>query len=362
LQRQTGGFGHKSGQKSQVQCAGANPKVTEMCPVSKTKRHSQQVRCFFYCVLLFSLAYFAILFLEKDTPSLQNQFQEVVNVVGAEKQEGLVVTSSLVKSLSSSQTTQRNLIQIGANDGVKGNNDEVQKFLRHPHTKAILVEGSPSVFKLLTKNIKKLYDPSLQRIIPVNALVCKEGQKMLFYSVDTQKLKQASTSSTINLPHWVEYQLASLEKTSILTGLKYYLLQKSKQFQKNVNAEEFIVKEYMNCVSFQQILAISSMAAKEIQVLAIDVEGYDANIMIESFKVPGLEPNLIIFEWKSTINLFPKEFNLVMETLHERGYTTNCKQVESDTKSNSLRVNDAGSDWSCGGKLGGGQDVYARKT
>lgn len=78
------------------------------------------------------------------------------------------------------------------------------------------------------------------------------------------------------------------------------------------------------------------MIAEEVEVLAVDVEGYDAQVVLESFKVQGFELDLVIFEWKIAIQLFKNKFNEVMETLHRRVYITNCKRPESG-------------DWACHG-------------
>jgi len=286
---------------------------------------------------------------QKDEQPLQQQ-QTMHNI--SQTQQNQKTHNVTLTQQNQTKDPYLNLLQIGANDGVTGNNNDVMNILKNPQSKAILVEGSPSVFKLLTKTVKDNYDKSLNRIVPFSALICEEGTKMLFYSLDTEKLKKASNSS--NLPHWVEYQLASLKKDSILSGLDFYLKSAIQRghFEQNTNAEDYIVEEYMDCVSFETILANSPMRIEEVQVLAIDVEGYDANVMLESFKVPELQPNLIIFEFKSAVKLFPKEFNRVIETLHNRGYSSNCRKF--------IRTIDAEnkSDWKCGP----GQDVYAYKN
>ena len=47
------------------------------------------------------------------------------------------------------------------------------EILKSPESKAMLVEGSPSVFKLLTINVKSWYDQTLQRIALLNTLMCE---------------------------------------------------------------------------------------------------------------------------------------------------------------------------------------------
>ena len=242
-----------------------------------------------------------------------------------------------------------NLIQIGANDGIKGNNKQVMRILNHADSRAILVEGSPSVFPLLTHNIQTKFDPSLTRIVPFQALVCEEGETKTFYILDASRFKAAinATNTNFALPHWVEYQLASLDKESIQNGVAFYIKTVLKK-QHSIQAEDFIIEESLKCVSFSTILTQSSMRPEEVNVLAVDVEGYDAHVILESFKMPHLEPDIIIFEHKSAMNLFPTEFNEVMKVLEQRGYQTNCNQSKSSGGNPS---------WVCSDK----QDVWARK-
>jgi hypothetical protein len=46
-----------------------------------------------------------------------------------------------------------------------------------------------------------LYDDTLKRIIPMNALVCEKGQSLPFFIIDDQKLKSETKQI---LPHWVK--------------------------------------------------------------------------------------------------------------------------------------------------------------
>jgi len=253
----------------------------------------------------------------------------------------------------------RNMIQIGANDGIKGNNNVVAKILKHPASRAILVEGNPSVFRMLEENVRAKFDATLKRIVPRNALICENGESKVFYSVDAEKLKAAR--KVHQLPHWVEYQIGSLDKSSTLGGLEYYLEQNTLPATATTagalppTASDFVREDLLECVSLSQLLlttppgssSSSGLRPHEVQVLAVDVEGYDANVVLQSFDVPGLEPELIVFEVKSAIHLFPSEFRAVMETLHQRGYeTTNCFPSPNTP-----------SEWKCGAD----QDVWARK-
>ena len=241
---------------------------------------------------------------------------------------------------SKKQKRSKNLLQIGANDGVTANVNFVQEILNDPESKAILVEGSPRIFQLLTKNVKTMYDETLKRIVPINAMVCEDGKQMTFYSPNLDKIRESGIK---NIPHWVEYQIGSLEKESLSRGLFFFLRDRHVSVK---SKQDFILQETINCISMASIITQSSLEADEIGLLAVDVEGFDAPLVLESFKIPGLEPDRVVFEHKSTTTLFPDEFNMVMETLMARGYKFNCHR---DPK--------AKGGWNCTG----GQDVVAVK-
>ena len=249
-------------------------------------------------------------------------------------------------SLRSKNRRSKNLLQIGANDGVKGNVKVVKALLNDPESSAILVEGSPQIYQLLVQNVKTLYDETQKRIVPINAMVCEDGKSMTFYSPNIDKIKEKTTHPNLVIPHWVRYQIGSLEEKSVIEGLNSWMLDRKDAFPSELSPEDFVRKESIDCISLASIITQSSLTADEIGVLAIDVEGYDAPVMLESFKVPGLEPDKVVFEHKSTTTFFPEEFNTVMETLEARGYKLDCH-----------RDPNAAGGWKCTG----GQDVHAVK-
>lgn len=215
------------------------------------------------------------------------------------------------------------LIQIGANDGKQGNVKIVKDILESENSRAVLVEGNPSVFQLLEQNVIFMYDDTLKRIIPMNALVCEKGQTLPFFIVDDQKLE--SEIKIRRLPHWVRYQISSLNRESIESGLAYFF--RIKQLTKTHNIDYYIKIQKIDCTSVEDIMSSHDIDAAEVDVVAIDTEGYDAHIMLQILKVANLKPHTIIFEYKSAINLYPIEFEEVMKGLESRGYITNCPEI-----------------------------------
>ena len=157
----------------------------------------------------------------------------------------------------------------------------VEWWLTESH--AVLVEESPSVFQLLTKSVHEEFDPTLKRIMPLNALICEEGQHKVFYGDDVDKLKAANVTRNLSLPHWVEYQISSLERKSTLQGLNRYFREARRHFPETVASEVFLKEDLLDCVSFETILAKSNMRAERVNVLAVDVEGFDPHVLLQSF-------------------------------------------------------------------------------
>ena len=76
-------------------------------------------------------------------------------------------------------------------------------------------------------------------------------------------------------------------------------------------------------MSSATIIDQSRMRANEVRTLAVDIEGFVINIQLTSFEVPGPEPDLLVFELKLGMKLFPKESDQVIFTLYKRGSVRN---------------------------------------
>lgn len=209
------------------------------------------------------------------------------------------------------------IVQIGANDGSpRGNDRTLRRLLADSRNEAVLVEGNPQVYELLLQTIAQTYQNS-PRIHPINALVCPEGKDFDFYVVNSNLKRDFP-----NAPHWVLYQISSLEKNSTMTGLNFYFQQKRVT---DKNAEDYISSMKIPCTPFAKILQSGNFEPKDVDVLAVDVEGHDANVLLEALKLPGFSPDMIIFESKGSQALFPDELEQVFQILDQRGYTTNCR-------------------------------------
>ena len=169
------------------------------------------------CIVLEVLGVGAALLILQASFSLEN---ETVNNL-----ERLMMST---KDTSTEETI--HLIQIGANDGsLKGNDHTVRKILAHNDTHAILVEANPQIYPKLLETVQTTYKGS-SRITPVNALICPESETKTFFVVDHEAIDKDFKRP----PHWLKYQLSSLEKDSITGGVQLFLnKKKGKNHPKN---------------------------------------------------------------------------------------------------------------------------------
>jgi FkbM family methyltransferase len=214
------------------------------------------------------------------------------------------------------------LVQIGANDGSNSANDDiVRNLLADDNTYALLVEPNPQVFDMLKSNIATMYN-NTARITPMNALVCPKGADLTFFVVN-EKLGEDYPDA----PHWVRYQLSSLKRESVAKGLQGFLnqMRRSQEF-KGSRAPAYIKDVTISCTPFLSVLEQGGFAPQDVDVLAVDTEGYDAKVVTSALIVPGFLPKTIIFEAKG---LPADERNALLDMLEGRGYTTDCPKVGS---------------------------------
>jgi hypothetical protein len=217
---------------------------------------------------------------------------------------------------------QTRLVQIGANDGSNsGNDDTIRKLLSAKSTHALLVEPNPQVFEMLKSTIATEYNNATTRIKPMNALVCPKGADLTFFVVHNEKLVEDYP----NAPHWVRYQLSSLNLESVITGIRGFLSQMRKGGKfKGSRARTYIQNVTIACTPFLAVLEQGGFAPRDVDVLAVDTEGYDAKVVTNALQVPGFLPRTIIFEVKG---LPVDERDALLDILEERGYSTDCPKV-----------------------------------
>jgi FkbM family methyltransferase len=180
-------------------------------------------------------------------------------------------------------------IQIGACDGVTS--DPIYQFVVRNHEKisGIVIEPLDDYFKELQKNYDKF-----PNIIPVNAAIHNTEDQMVIHRVDPKAMKL--------LPAWSK-------------GIASFDLNHHKHSGIPSSA---IISQMARCISLRKLL--EECQVKQIDLLQIDTEGYDAEI-IQNIDFDYIKPKIIRYEHGLHDGVMSKEkFIKVAELLHKNGY------------------------------------------
>jgi len=172
------------------------------------------------------------------------------------------------------------IIQIGANDGKRF--DELNFFIKKFNTKAILIEPIQKNFLELKNNYK-----NSKNILFENSAITKKNDIIHLFKVKDYYLDRYSDHvkgiSSFDINHLVKH------------GVK----------------KKHIVKEKVSTLTFKELFKKYNF--KKLDLLFIDVEGYDADLVIDFLKLKKFR-SIIIFEYihvnnvklKKLLNLFKK--------------------------------------------------------
>lgn len=179
------------------------------------------------------------------------------------------------------------LIQVGACDGETS--DSVYSYIKSGDINAYLVEPSAVNFQKL----KQFYSDGSNATL-INAAIADKDEHRTFYSIkDEGRWKDNA---------WAR-QLASFYKEHLV---------------KHGIREEEINKEEVTCYTLQTI--IDQQNIKNLDVLLIDTEGYDAEIVKMALN-QNITPNFIAFENVQIFKLYSqKQLNDFYAILSNRGY------------------------------------------
>ena len=175
-------------------------------------------------------------------------------------------------------------VQIGANDGVKF--DYLYEFVTFHQCKGLVVEPLKQYFSELEKNYRTFPD-----IKPVNVAIHKSDKEALVYHVDPSKLhlysKNAAGIGSFNPEH---HKQIGVKTTDVIT-------------------------ESVPCMHLMELIQSEEFA--DIDLLQVDVEGYDAEV-IKMLNFDQAKPNIIKYEHES---LDKSEQNQLKELLLSQGYS-----------------------------------------
>jgi len=178
----------------------------------------------------------------------------------------------------------KNLIQIGANDGVRF--DILNYYIKKYKTKSILVEPIKQNFVDLKNNYKEYKD-----IIFENLAISVNNEISYLYKVNPLRLKNYRGDHYIGI--------TSFDKNHLIKhGVK----------------TNDIIKEKVDSISIKNLIAKHNLS--KLDLLFVDAEGYDANI-ISDFLTYSLIRPIIIFEYLHVQN---EKFENLLNQLGERDY------------------------------------------
>lgn len=162
-----------------------------------------------------------------------------------------------------SENLVKTVIQIGANDGKRF--DNLNAYIKKYSPKAILVEPIIEYYNEL-----KLNYINYENVFFENSAICSNNEISFLYKVESRKSK-----------------LYGEHIKGITSFNKSHLI-------KHGVSRNHIEKEIVNSISFSTL--IKKYTIKNLDLLLIDAEGYDANILMDFFSTTQLRP-LIIFEY-----------------------------------------------------------------
>lgn len=164
------------------------------------------------------------------------------------------------------------LVQVGANDGVRG--DPVRWAILRHHFPALLVEPLPDLYEKLRANYAS--EPQVRF---ANVAVGEEPGEAVMYRLP---------HDVPSLPDWAQ-GLASFDKRLLLEHRKLSGLN-------NVDLERLLVTARVPVVTMTQLLA-AEPGISAVLALQVDTEGHDLHV-IRSALHGGIRPRIINYEHK----------------------------------------------------------------
>jgi FkbM family methyltransferase len=188
-------------------------------------------------------------------------------------------------------------IVIGANDGKRL--DPVYPFAQRPGWAGLLLEPNPSAFAQLKRNYP---DESRFKCVQ-GAIDSRRGTRTLFTFDEALAIEQASL-------------LASFRREHLLNHKRWLELHLSERGWALDNFDNAIIETEVQCLTFDDLLERIPRPGEDVDLLVIDVEGFDAQV-VQMIDFAKLLPSVIIYE---TMHCSPDEQELAASRLRRAGY------------------------------------------
>lgn len=183
-------------------------------------------------------------------------------------------------------------IEIGANDGVA--HDHLRPFVLSHGWRGVMVEPVPFVFERLRRNYA-----GVEGVALANAAIARRDGTLPFYH-----LAEAGEGEREGLPGWYD-AIGSFSRETVLAHAADI-----------PDIERRLVSARVECLSFESLCRRHGV--ERLDLLAIDAEGYDAEI-VGSIDFERRRPRLLIYEH---FHLRPAERAGCGELLAGAGYET----------------------------------------
>lgn len=180
------------------------------------------------------------------------------------------------------------IVQVGAHNGIDNNTLSIQALTNLPDTTLILIEPHPKLFDDLCANYAQC-----ENVKCLNVAISTNSDTRSFYTVDESP----------ELPTWVN-QISTFDKDHIL------------KFSTEIPTLKNHVREtIVKCLTAENV--IDTYLDGSLDVILIDVEGYDANI-VQSIPLMTRRPSIIYYEHK---HLTADDIAASMKYLAKHGYS-----------------------------------------
>jgi FkbM family methyltransferase len=183
-------------------------------------------------------------------------------------------------------------IEIGSNAG--DHHDHLRPLIRSREWSGVMVEPVPYVFERLRRNYG-----DLGRVAFENAAIADRDGRTAFYH-----LREVDPGARDRVPSWYD-GIGSLSRETVLGHRRLI-----------PDIDERIVRSEVPCLTFESLCRRHDV--ESIDLLAIDVEGYDAEIL-RTIDLATRRPRLIVYEH---FHLDPDERFACRTEVEERGYET----------------------------------------
>lgn len=181
-----------------------------------------------------------------------------------------------------------NFVQIGGNDGV--NDDPLFHFVTWNKNKVsgYILEPVSDYFKDLQNNYKN--HPAIKML---NLAIHNSEEEMIIHRVNPKSAKilprYSKGIASFNKEHHINCKIPS----------------------------QHILEETVNCISLENL--IKNHEIKNLDLLQIDTEGYDAEIIL-NINFNKIKPSIINFEHYIPNTMSTETFNEILKVLHENDY------------------------------------------